>query len=108
MIAQHGLGAPLGLTALEFVFAAEARKLGEPNAHLAWAEKLDLFDAHALGEKRPNHPGLVEDFEQRRLKGGPARLLMRRGPFLDGSRPCAVTEELARGKKPRGSCANDE
>ena len=58
MVAQHGLGAPLRLAALEFVFAAEARELGEPDARLPWTEKLDLFDAHAArretaGSRRP-------------------------------------------------------
>ena len=47
MVAQHALGQPLRLAALEFVLAAEARELSEPDARLPWTEKLDLFDAYA-------------------------------------------------------------
>ena len=72
------------------------------------AEKLDLFDAHAVGEKRLDHPASIQRFQHRGLKCGPARLVVRRRPLLDDPRPHAVTEELARGEKARGTRADDE
>ena len=108
MVAQHALGTPLGLAALEFVFAAEARELGEPDARLPWTEKLDLFDAHALGEKRLDHASPMEHFEHRGLKGRPARLAMGAEPLLDDPRLHAMTKKLARGEKARGTRADDE
>ena len=78
MVAQHALGAPLGLAALEFIFAAEARELDESDARLPRTEKLDLFDARAVGEERLDHASPVEHFEHRRLKARTARFVMRR------------------------------
>jgi hypothetical protein len=106
MVAQHALGTPLGLTALELVFAAEARELGEPDPRLLWTEKLDLFDARAIGEKRLDHASLIEHFQHRRLKARPARFMMRRRPLFDDPRPYAMTQKLARGEKARGTRAD--
>ena len=108
MVAQHALGAPLGLAALEFVFAAEARELDEPEARLPRTQKLDLFDARAVGEKGLDHASPVEHFEHRRLKARPARFVMRRRPLFDDPGLDAVTEKLACGEKARGPRADDE
>jgi hypothetical protein len=108
MVAQHRLRKPLGLAALEFVFAAEARELGEPDGRLPWTEKLNLLDAHAVGEKRVDHAGPIEHLEHRGLKRGSARLVMGREPLLDDPRLHAVTEELASGEKARWTRADDE
>jgi hypothetical protein len=78
MVAQHALGAPLGLAALEFIFAAEPRELDESDARLPRTEKLDLFDARAVGEERLDHASPVERFEHRRLKARTACFVMRR------------------------------
>ncbi len=82
-IAKHRLGAPLRLAALEFVFAAEPCKLGEPDARLAWTEKLDLFDAHTAGEKRLDDAASMEHFEQGGLEPRATDRRSRRtiGPF---------------------------
>src|ERR1700722_12891839 len=108
MVAQHALGTPLGLTALELVFAADARELGEPDPRLLWTEKLDLFDARAIGEKRLDHASPIENFQHRRLKARPARFMVRRRPLFDDPRPYAMTQKLARGEKARGTRADNE
>ena len=108
MVAQHGLSAPLGLTALEFVFAAQARELDEPDARLPWTEKLDLSDARAIGEKRLDSRQPYRGFRALRLKRSPARLMMRRGPPLHNSWPYAVTEEFTCREEARGAGADDE
>src|SRR6188472_1462040 len=108
MVAQRRLGKPLGLAALEFVFAAKAGQLSEADARLSRPQKLDLFDADALSKKRLDHARLIEQFEHRGLERGPARLVMGRKPLLDDPRLHPVAAKLARGEKARWTGANDE
>ncbi|HZZ22404.1 MAG TPA: hypothetical protein VFE60_07455 [Roseiarcus sp.] len=108
MVAQRLLGKPLRLAALELVFAPQTCEFCEPDAHLSWAEKLDLLDVHALFQERLDHAGLVEDLKRRGLKCGAARIVMGRRLLLDDPWPYAVTEELACGEKARGTRADDE
>ena len=89
MFAQHRLGLPLRLAALELVFAPDAREPGERDALELGAKKLDLPDTHARGEKRLDHAALVQGFEDRRLK-------RRSASSRDAAQPCVRRSWVSR------------
>jgi hypothetical protein len=108
MVAQSRLRKPLGLAALELVFASQASELVKPNSFQIRTQELNLPDAHAAREKRGDDPALVEDLKDRRLECGSPRLVMGRSPSFHDPRFYAVTKEFARSEKARRTRADDE
>ena len=108
MVAQHALGAPLRLAALELIFAPHAREFAEGDALELRPKELDLLYSDAVGEKWREDAPLVQDLENCRLKARPARFVMRRRPSLDDPRSYAMTQKFARGEEPRRPCPDDE
>ena len=59
-------------------------------------------------QKSVDDAAAVENLQDRRLDGGPARLMVRRRPALDDSRPHAVAEKLAGGEQARRAGPHDQ
>ena len=108
VIAQNLLRAPLRLTALKLIAAADAAKVGGGDLLHAWAHKLGMLDMDAGGQERLHQTGAVENLEHRRLERGPAGLVMGREPLLDDARLDAMAHEFAGREEAGGAAANDQ
>ena len=95
MLAQDRLGAPLRQAALKLIFAAGIGEISRRDLPQAGTQELNAPDAHARAKERLDQAGPVENLQHRRLKSGPASLVMRREPALDDARPDAMAKKLA-------------